>query len=126
MKNESVPQPVHLHGFRFWVLSQGVYDPKVMNETDEINNNNTTSNNNNTTNTTEDDVGLPQPSDSGVFTRLNALNLFTKDKLNRNFYHPILKDTIVIPAAGYAIVRFKADNKGKYKSRTTVSQDVQT
>lgn len=32
--------------------------------------------------------------------------------LKRNFYKPIIKDTVVIPPKGYVIVRFIADNPG--------------
>jgi len=118
LKNETAPQPMHLHGYRFWVMSHGVYDPKMMNETvpgeNELGDTETTA---------EEAEDIPQPSDDEGFTRLHALNLFTKNKLVRNFYHPIMKDSIVIPSGGYAIVRFRADNKGN-ETKTVVSYGI--
>jgi len=32
-----------------------------------------------------------------------------------NFKNPPIKDTVIVPAWGYAIVRFRSDNPGKNK-----------
>lgn len=36
-----------------------------------------------------------------------------RGEITRNFDHPIYKDTVTIPDAGYTIIRFRADNPGK-------------
>lgn len=66
-----------------------------------------------TLNATEDIEG-PDLQFEG-FSRFLALTAFSQDKFFRNFYHPIMKDSIAIPAGGFAIIRFKATNKGEMK-----------
>lgn len=109
-----MPQPVHLHGYRFWVMSQVVYEEDNTTTTNTINTTSSTSTDTtgNAT-TTEDDLELPEISDENGFTRLRALALYAKDKLNRNFFHPIMKDTIMIPPGGYVVIRFWTSNTGK-------------
>lgn len=100
--NETDPQPFHLHGHRFWVIGQEIYNSTAFNLSQ-------TADNSTSANDTED---LPQPPENIGFTRLHALSMFTKNLLYRNFWHPIIKDSIMIPAGGYTIIRFQAYNKG--------------
>lgn len=37
-----------------------------------------------------------------------------RNQVNRCFDKPVRKDTVVIPYNGYVVLRFRADNPGKY------------
>lgn len=124
LKNETLPQPVHLHGYRFWVLSQVVYDANsTANGTsaDAVDTSTPAASpaSDGAAEEPEEDA-LPESPDSDGFTRLKALNLFSRDQLKRNFFHPIMKDTIMIPPGGYAIVRFHAQNNGYWLGESQV------
>ncbi|KAF2354537.1 Multicopper oxidase type 2 [Trinorchestia longiramus] len=113
--NETLPQPFHLHGHRFWVLGQEVYNSTAA---DIVRPANATAASEFEAN--ETDSSLPQPSDMNGFTRLHALNMFSNNHFVRNFWHPIMKDTIMIPPGGYTIVRFQAYNKGFWLGESQV------
>ena len=42
------------------------------------------------------------------------MELDKNGSIERNFDRPIKKDNIQVPTGGYAVIRFKAENPGKY------------
>jgi len=45
----------------------------------------------------------------------HALDLDRRGLLHRQYNLPPTKDTIAVPNNGYVVLRFRADNPGKYK-----------
>ncbi|CAH1787077.1 unnamed protein product [Owenia fusiformis] len=81
--------PIHLHGFTFEVLKMGY--PLFDETTGKIVNN--------------PDIVCDTPSCSRVHWREGK-------PIDLNFNHPPRKDTILVPAGGYVIIQFVADNPG--------------
>ncbi|KAK3884409.1 hypothetical protein Pcinc_011312 [Petrolisthes cinctipes] len=61
-------------------------------------------------------VGQDRPVDlqEASLTRNEVIKMDQRGDMIRNFDHPVYKDTVTIPDAGYTIIRFKADNPGHW------------
>jgi len=62
-------------------------------------------------------IGIGRSPDSAVkkINLKHALDLDRRGLLHRQYNLPPTKDTIAVPNNGYVVLRFRADNPGKYK-----------
>ncbi|XP_068249586.1 uncharacterized protein [Palaemon carinicauda] len=97
------PHPVHLHGYKFWVLSQ--VDASAVPEV-----------------TPREGENITFP--AGM-TRDKAIRLDEDGLLKKYLEDPVVKDTVVVPAGGYAVVRIAAINNGFWVLESQVLFDSQ-
>lgn len=100
--------PVHLHGHKFWVLSQvgAVEVPD----------------------TAADNATLPEGAtgaESEFLARSKVMKLDVEGKLVRNLESPVMKDSVTIPPGGYTIIRLVADNPGLWMLESQVLFNAQ-
>lgn len=112
---------VHLHGFKFWVLSQ-VAAEDVPTPTMTTTTTTTTTTTPSPNKDSEDSADIPLVGDELVsdelvgdeyLSRDKVMQLDTEGKLKRYVLDPVAKDTVTIPPGGYTIVRIVAENPGK-------------
>lgn len=107
---------VHLHGFKFWVLSQ-VAAEDVPTPTMTTTTTTTTTTTPSPNGDSEDSADIPLVGDELVgdeyLSRDKVMQLDTEGKLKRYVLDPVAKDTVTIPPGGYTIVRIVAENPGK-------------
>lgn len=113
-------QVVHLHGFKFWVLSQ-VAAEDVPTPTMTTTTTTTTTTTPSPNGDSEDSADIPLVGDELVsdelvgdeyLSRDKVMQLDTEGKLKRYVLDPVAKDTVTIPPGGYTIVRIVAENPG--------------
>lgn len=63
-------------------------------------------------------IGIGRSPDTNVkkINLKHALDLDRRGLLHRQYNLPPVKDTIAVPNNGYVVLRFRADNPGKYRS----------
>ncbi|XP_069954298.1 uncharacterized protein [Cherax quadricarinatus] len=110
--------PVHLHGYKFWVLSQveasQVPTPSKPPPTPS--------------NATLSEVDLELnllATKSEFLTRETVMQLDQEGKLLRNLEDPVMKDSVSIPPGGYTVVRIAAENSGVWMLESQVLMDAQ-
>lgn len=65
-------------------------------------------------------IGMGRSPDTNVkkINLKHALDLDRRGLLHRQFGQPPLKDTVAVPNNGYVVLRFRADNPGKFRADT--------
>lgn len=64
-------------------------------------------------------IGIGRSPDTNVkkINLKHALDLDRRGLLHRQYNLPPVKDTIAVPNNGYVVLRFRADNPGKYTTQ---------
>ncbi|KAK8384395.1 hypothetical protein O3P69_009301 [Scylla paramamosain] len=102
-------EPVHIHGYKFWVLSQ--VEASALPEIPPFP----------TPPPPANGTTPPPPPLPPFLYRDGAKKLDEQGQLVRDLNSPILKDTVSVPAGGYTIVRFIADHPGLWLLESQVS-----
>ncbi|XP_064095739.1 uncharacterized protein LOC135207812 [Macrobrachium nipponense] len=98
-----ITHPVHLHGYKFWVLAH--VDAEAVPEV-----------------TPREGENITFP--AGM-SRDKAIRLDEEGRLTRYLESPVVKDTVTIPAGGYTIIRIAAENNGFWVLESQVLFDSQ-
>ncbi|XP_045616958.2 uncharacterized protein [Procambarus clarkii] len=120
------PYPVHLHGYKFWVLSH--VDASRVPEVSEVPSsvNATSPSSDNNTIVVEGALeALTAGLKSEFLTREKVMQLEKEGKLVRSMEDPVIKDSVAIPPGGYTIVRIAAENAGVWALESQVLMDAQ-